>query len=177
MTCYRKKSTMLINYIKIAIRNIRKHKLTTAVNVLGLGIGVAVCLLLLNFIQFQQTYDTEQRNADRIFRVPMEIVEKGGDLQTFAFTYPAVAPHLKKDFPEIEQTVRLRFNGGLARNGDIAQQVRVCFTESSFFDVFSFPMLEGDAKNVLTQPYSAVLTEKMAGIFFTSVNPVGKSFR
>ena len=177
MTCYRKKSTMLINYIKIAIRNIRKHKLTTAVNVLGLGIGVAVCLLLLNFIQFQQTYDTEQRNADRIFRVPMEIVEKGGDLQTFAFTYPAVAPHLKKDFPEIEQTVRLRFNGGLARNGDIAQQVRVCFTESSFFDVFSFPMLEGDAKNVLTQPYSAVLTEKMAGILFPGVNPVGKSFR
>jgi putative ABC transport system permease protein len=134
-------------------------------------------LLLLNFIQFQRSYDDFQASADRIYRVPMTVQEKGGALQTFAFTYPAVGPHLKKDFPEVEDMVRLRFFGGLAKRGEVMEQVGGCYTDASFFDIFSFKMLEGDPKTVFSQPYSAVLTQKMAGLLFGRENPIGKSFK
>lgn len=168
---------MFANNVKLAFRNLLKNRVFTAVNILGLAIGVAVCLLLLNFIQFQRSYDDFQANADRIFRVPMTVQEKGGALQTFAFTYPAVGPHLKKDFPEVEDMVRLRFFGGLAKRGEVMEQVGGCYTDPSFFDIFSFKMLEGDPKTVFAQPYSAVLTQKMAGLLFGKENPVGRSFR
>ena len=167
---------MLVNNVKLALRTLLRNKVFTAVNILGLAIGVAVCLLLLNFIQFQRSYDDFQANADRIYRVPMTVQEKGGALQTFAFTYPAVGPHLKKDFPEVEDMVRLRFFGGLAKRGEVMEQVGGCYTDASFFDIFSFKMLEGDPETVFSQPYSAVLTEKMAGVLFGRENPVGKSF-
>lgn len=167
---------MLSNYLKLALRNLLKHKVFSFVNILGLGIGVAVSLLLLNFIQFQRSYDDFQVNADRIYRVPMAVQEKGGVVQTFAFTYPAVGPHLKKDFPEVADMVRLRFYGGLAKRGTVAERARCCFVDSSFFNIFSFKMLEGDPQTVFSQPYSAVLTQKMAGLLFQKENPVGKSF-
>ncbi|MBK7940130.1 MAG: ABC transporter permease [Lewinellaceae bacterium] len=168
---------MLANNIKLALRNLLKNKVFTGVNILGLAIGVAVCLLLLNFIQFQRSYDDFQVNAERIYRVPMTVQEKGGGLQTFAFTYPAVGPHLKKDFPEVEDMVRLRFFGGLAKRGEVMEQVGGCYADASFFDIFSFKMLEGDPKTCFSQPYSAVLTEKMAGVLFGKENPIGKSFK
>jgi putative ABC transport system permease protein len=168
---------MLTNNIKLAFRNLLKNKVFSTVNILGLSIGVAVCLLLLNFIQFQRSYDEFQANAERIFRVPMTVQEKGGPLQTFAFTYPAVGPHLKKDYPEVEEMVRLRFFGGLAKRGELAQQVQGCYVDASFFDIFSFKMLEGDPKTVFSQPYSAVLTQKMAERLFGRENPVGQSFK
>lgn len=168
---------MIQNYLKLALRNLLHNKVFSAVNIVGLSIGVAVCLLVLNFIQFQRSYDNFQEHADRIFRVPMTVQEKGGGLQTFAFTYPAVGPHLKRDFPEVEDMVRLRFFGGLAKRGEVTEQVGGCFADASFFDIFSFKMLEGDPKTVFSQPYSAVLTQKMAGLLFGQENPVGKSFK
>ena len=167
---------MLSNYLKLALRNLLKNKVFSFVNIFGLAIGVAVSLLLLHFIQFQRSYDNFQVNADRIYRVPMAVQEKGGVVQTFAFTYPAVGPHLKKDFPEVEDVVRLRFYGGLAKRGALAERARCCFVDPSFFDVFSFNLLEGDPKTVFAQPYSAVLTQKMAGLLFQTENPIGKSF-
>ena len=163
--------------LKLALRNLLNNKVFSAINIFGLAIGVAVCLLLLNFIQFQRSYDNFQVNADRIFRIPMTVQEKGGALQTFAFTYPAVGPNLKKDFPEVEDMVRLRFTGGLAKRGEVNEQVSGCFTDASFFKIFSYKMLEGDPETCFSQPNSAVLTQKMAEHLFGKENPVGKSFK
>ncbi|MFN0215839.1 MAG: ABC transporter permease [Saprospiraceae bacterium] len=168
---------MIQNNLKLALRNLRNNKVNAAINIVGLAIGVAVCLLLLNFIQFQRSYDNFQVNADRIFRVPMTVQEKGGVLQTFAFTYPAVGPALKKDFPEVEDFVRLRFTGGLAKRGEVNEQVSGCFADASFFEIFSYKMLEGDPKTCFSQPYSAVLTPKMAEHIFGRENPFGQSFK
>ncbi len=168
---------MITNNLKLALRNLLKNKVFSAVNIFGLAIGMAICLLMLNFIQFQRSYDSFQTHAHRTFRVPMTVQEKGGPLQTFAFTYPAVGSNLKKDFPEVEETLRLRFAGGLARRGEVQQQVAGCFADASFFDIFSFKMLEGDPKTVFSQPYSAVLTQKMAARLFGNANPVGQSFK
>jgi putative ABC transport system permease protein len=102
---------MLSNYFKTAWRNIWKTKTFSSINIAGLALGIAAFLLIMNYLRFQYSYDDYNVNKDRIYRVPMEVVEKGPNVskpQKFAFTYPAVAMALKKDFPEIEETVRWR---------------------------------------------------------------------
>ena len=78
-----------------------------------LSVGIAAFLLIVNYLRFEYSYDDAHVKKDRIFRVPMMTKEKGGKEQTFAFTYPAVAPALKKDFPEVEEAARFRRQGGI----------------------------------------------------------------
>ena len=92
---------MIKNYFKTAWRSLWKNKTFSAINIFGLSVGVAAFLLIINYLRFEYSYDDAHAKKDRIFRVPMMTKEKGGKEQTFAFTYPAVAPALKKDFPEI----------------------------------------------------------------------------
>src|SRR5215203_2615361 len=99
---------MFRNYFKTAWRNVLKNKTFSIINVLGLAIGIAAFLLIVNYLRFQYSFDNFNANQQRIYRVPMVITEKGGRPQTFAFTYPALAPAMKKDFPEIEEAVRFR---------------------------------------------------------------------
>src|SRR5207247_10718131 len=106
------------NYFKTAWRNLWKNKTFSAINIFGLSIGVAAFLLIINYLQFEYSYDDAHVKKDRIFRVPMMTKEKGGKEQTFAFTYPAVAQALKKDFPEVEETARFRKQWGIVRYGD-----------------------------------------------------------
>src|SRR6185369_9469424 len=87
--------------------------------IFGLSIGVAAFLLIVNYLRFEYSYDDAHLKKDRIYRVPMMTKEKGGKEQTFAFTYPAVAPALKKDFPEIEEAARVRRQGGIVKQGDL----------------------------------------------------------
>jgi len=108
---------MIRSYFKTAWRNISKNKAFSAINIFGLSVGVAAFLLIVNYLRFEYSYDDEHINKDRIFRVPMVISEKDGKEQTFAFTYPAVAPALKKDFPEIEEAARVRRQGGIVKQG------------------------------------------------------------
>src|SRR5688500_1024757 len=97
---------MLRNYFITAWRNLWKNKVFSAINIFGLSIGIAAFLLIANYLRFEYSYDDFHISKDRLFRVPMKIAETGGKEQTFAFTYPAVAPALKKDFPEIQEAVR-----------------------------------------------------------------------
>ena len=109
---------MIKNYFKTAWRNISKNKTFSAINIFGLSIGIAAFLLIINYLRFEYSYDDANVNKDRIFRVPMVIAEKDGKEQTFAFTYPAVAPALKKDFPEIQEAARFRRQGGIVKYGE-----------------------------------------------------------
>src|SRR4030095_194147 len=109
---------MIKNYFKTAWRNLWKNKTFSAINIFGLSIGVAAFLLIINYLRFEYSYDDAHTKKERIFRMPMVISEKDGKEQTFAFTYPAVAPALKKDFPEIEEAVRFRRVGGVVTRGD-----------------------------------------------------------
>ena len=113
---------MIRSYFKTAWRNISKNKTFSAINIFGLSVGVAAFLLIVNYLRFEYSYDDEHINKDRIFRVPMVISEKDGKEQTFAFTYPAVAPALKKDFPEIEEAARVRRQGGILPAADLVVQ-------------------------------------------------------
>src|SRR5215467_6374030 len=99
---------MIKNYFKTAWRSLMKNKTFSAINIFGLSVGIAAFLLIVNYLRFEYSYDDQHTNKDRIFRVPMTVTEKGEKEQTFAFTYPAVAPALLKDYPEVEEAVRFR---------------------------------------------------------------------
>ncbi|MFN7116363.1 MAG: ABC transporter permease [Saprospiraceae bacterium] len=170
---------MLQNYFKIAIRTLLKQRAFSVVNIIGLSIGMAASLLILNYLNFEQRYDTFHDKADRIYRVPMEITEKGGVTQTFAFTYPPVAPTMMKDFPEVENAVRWRRQSGVVQIGDqvFTEDGAIFFVDKSVFDIFSFPFIKGDKTTALKELNDIVITERIAKKYFGGNEAIGKTIR
>ncbi|MEI9945765.1 MAG: ABC transporter permease [Chitinophagaceae bacterium] len=168
---------MIKNYFKTAWRNIWKNKTFSAINIFGLSVGVAAFLLIMNYLRFEYSYDDAHVKKDRIFRVPMVIAEKGGKEQTFAFTYPTVAPALKKDFPEIEEAARFRRQGGIVTHGDqkIIEGGNIFYADPSLFNIFSFRFIKGDAATAFKELNNAVITEETAKKYFGSTEPIGQS--
>lgn len=168
---------MIKNYFKTAWRNLWKNKTFSAINIFGLSIGIAAFLLIINYLRFEYSYDDAHINKERIFRVPMVIAEKGGKEQSFAFTYPAVAPALKKDFPEIEETARFRRRGGIVKQGDlkIIEAGSIYYADPSLFNIFSFRFVKGNAATAFTELNDAVITAETAKKYFGDVDPIGKA--
>jgi putative ABC transport system permease protein len=169
---------MFKNYLKTAWRNLLKNKIFSAINILGLAIGIAAFLLIINYLRFQYSFDDFNINKDRIYRVPMVITETSGKPQTFAFTYPAVAPAMKKDFPEVQEAVRFRRRWGVVQHGDqkIVENGMVYYVDASVFNIFSFEFERGSAATAFKQLNDAVITHSTAVKYFGRENPIGKSF-
>jgi putative ABC transport system permease protein len=109
---------MIKDYFKAAWRNLLKDKIFSVINVLGLAMGISTFLLVVNYLRFEYSFDEFNANETRIYRVPMVITEKGARPPTFAFTYPALAPAMKKDVPEVEEAIRFRKVWGIVSHGD-----------------------------------------------------------
>ncbi|MEP7322347.1 MAG: ABC transporter permease [Saprospiraceae bacterium] len=167
---------MIKNYFNIAWRNLLKNKTFSVINIFGLSIGIAAFLLIVNYLRFEYSYDDAHVNKDRIFRVPMIVSEKDGKEQTFAFTYPALAPALKKDFPEVEEAVRFRRRGGIVANGDlrIIENGGLYYADPALFNIFSFKFKKGNAAD-FKDLNDAVITEETAIKYFGSADPIGKA--
>jgi putative ABC transport system permease protein len=166
---------MIKNYFKTALRNLWKNKTFSAINIFGLSFGIAAFLLIVNYLRFEYSYDDFQTKKDRIYRMPMALSEKGGKEQTFAFTYPAVAPALKKDFPEVEEAIRFRRQSGIITQGD--QKIlegNIYYADPAMFNVFSFDFLKGNAATAFKELNDAVITEETAKKYFGSIDPIGK---
>ncbi|MEZ5039428.1 MAG: ABC transporter permease [Saprospiraceae bacterium] len=157
---------MFLNYLKIAWRNLSKNSLYAAVNILGLSIGMTACLLLWQYVNFEKSYDQFHQNKDRLYRVAMFKYEKDEPEQSFAFTYPAVAPNLMKDFPEIEAAIRMRRVGFVMKFEDKVYTESPYFVDESFLEMFSFPLLQGDPATALEGTNSIVITERTAKKYF-----------
>lgn len=170
---------MFRNYFKIALRNLLKQRVFSIVNILGLSFGMAASLIILNYLNFERSYDTFHDKADRIYRVPMQITENGGATQTFAFTYPPVATSMLQDFPEVEAAVRWRGQGGVIQVGEDEQnyteQGTLFFVDKSVFKVFSFPFAKGNAATALQGLNDIVITESTAKKYFGDAEPIGKT--
>src|SRR6478672_9691612 len=168
---------MIKNYLITAWRNLLKNKTFSAINILGLAIGIAAFLLIINYLRFEYSFDDFNANKDRVYRVPMIVTEKGGQPQTFAFTYPALAPAMKKDFPEVQEAVRFRRRWGVVQNGDqkIVENGMVYYVDPAVFNVFSFEFERGSARTAFTQLNDAVITHSTAVKYFGNDNPVGKA--
>ncbi len=167
---------MIKSYFLVAIRNLLKNKLFSFINIFGLSVGIAAALLIINFLRFERSYDQFYSNNELIFRVPMEITEKGGERQTFAFTYPAVAGALKNDFPEIDEAIRFKKVSGLVIVDEkIIADLRAFWVDEQVFNVFSLSFLYGDSR-ALSELNNAVITQSMALKLFGEVDVRGKTF-
>lgn len=167
---------MLRNYLKIALRNLWKSKAFSAINIIGLAIGLATCLLIMLFVIDELSYDRYNKKADRIYRVDGEI-KFGGNHFVLAVAQDPMGPTLKKDYPQVEQYVRFRSNGGLLlkKGNENVQENRVIYADSTLFSVFTLPMIDGNPQTALQYPNSLVITETTARKYFNTTQAAGKT--
>ncbi|THU34844.1 FtsX-like permease family protein [Niastella caeni] len=167
---------MLKNYLKIAFRNLWKSKGFSAINITGLAIGLATCLLIMLFVLDELSYDRYNKKADRIYRVDGDI-KFGGNHFLLATSTDPMGPTLKKDFPQVEQYVRFRKAGGLLlkKGNENVQEENVVYADSTLFDVFTLPMLDGNPQTALREPNSLVVTETTARKYFNTTQAAGRS--
>ncbi|WP_234573175.1 ABC transporter permease [Rhodohalobacter sp. 614A] len=172
---------MFKNYIKIALRNLWKNPGYSFINIGGLAIGISCCLLIGIYVSHEWNYDTFHEKSDRLYRLTYEH-RIGEDLppatpeEYMAWGSAAIAPLLEQDFPEVEHTVRLsgRHQQLISRGDEAFQEERYFFADPSFFDVFSFSLIQGDPETALVQPNSIILTESSAVRYFGEEDPLGK---
>jgi putative ABC transport system permease protein len=168
---------MLKNYLKIAWRNLRKNKVFTLLNVGGLTISLAACLIIYSWVSDELNYDNYGTNADRVFRVGLILKAKDQPDKLFAETAPVLVPVLLKDFPEIEKATRIVPDNVLIVNKRKSLYCEHFFyADPAFFDVFGFPMVKGNPHDALSGTHALVITEKMAQIYFGNEDPIGKTF-
>jgi putative ABC transport system permease protein len=167
---------MLKNYLKIALRNILKYKSHSFINVIGLAVGMVCIIFIVLWIQDELSYDTYHRNAKRIYRVGTQFgptIDSRG-----AYTAPPMAAELKNDFPEIEHIARLCFwypNTLVQYKEKRFFEKRIIWADSSIFNVFTMPFIQGNPRTALTKPGTVVITESMAQKYFDNDDPIGKS--
>ena len=166
---------MLKNYLIIALRNLRRHRAFSFINIAGLAVGMACALLILLYVQDELSYDQYHVNKDRMYRL---VTGSGSD------TYEAIAKvsgawgaALLEDLPDVEQVVRFRFMGpALVSRGDTRfYEIGAFYVDPSVFEVFSFSLVAGDPQTALSQPNSIVLTRSIAKRYFGEEDPLGQT--
>lgn len=166
---------MLKNYFKIALRNLWKHKVFSLINIMGLTVGMAACLLISMYVTFELTYDAFHSKSDRIYRLVTDVITPSETINA-GITSWAYGPSIKQDFPEVEAYTRLNGGSFLVRKGDIKfQEEATVFADSSVFNVFDLKLVQGDPKTALKEPLSIVFTEKAAKKYFGDADPVGQT--
>ncbi|KPL06726.1 hypothetical protein AMJ86_07405, partial [bacterium SM23_57] len=169
---------MFRNYIKTALRHIVRHKGYSFINIAGLAIGIACCILILLWVQHELSFDRYHENAPSIYRLAMYAKIGGNELRAPVSNAPS-SPAMIEEFPEVVNSVRLQ------PNYDILVQMEdqrffedaVIFADNSIFDVFTFPMINGNPESALISPYTVVITETIAKKYFGSENPIGKTIK
>ncbi|MBN8787210.1 MAG: ABC transporter permease [Terrimonas sp.] len=166
---------MIENYLKIAWRNLLKHKIFSGINILGLSIGIAACIIIFIYVRFELTYDQYNRNADRIARVASTIKAPESDFM-IASSPTALADALKQNFPEVVTAVRLDNAAQAVKcNNEVFKEEEFYRTDADIFSVFSFDFIEGNGAAALQEPQSIVLTQSVAKKYFGNTPPLGKT--
>ncbi|WP_338869332.1 ABC transporter permease [Spirosoma sp. SC4-14] len=173
--------TMIRNYVKIAFRNLQRNKGYTLINVAGLALSMACSILIFTLVSHHLSFDNFHSNSNRIYRV---VTEMHRDNIGYASSVPSpLGKHFRNDYTFAEkiariisvddQLITLKTEGDLKK---IKEEAGVAFTEPEFFDIFNYPLLEGDKKSALLEPNTAIVTERIAKKYFGDKNAVGKSF-
>jgi putative ABC transport system permease protein len=166
---------MLKNYFKIALRNLQRHKVFSFINILGLAVGMAACYLMFLYVSFEKSYDSFNTKANRIYRIVTDVKTQSELIQEGMTTGP-IALNTKKEFPEIEEAVRIAPpDGFLVRKGDKRfQEKNTLLADSTLFNVFDFPLVAGNKNTALVQPMSVVISQTAAKKYFGNTNPLGQ---
>ena len=166
---------MFENYLKVAVRNLFKFKMFSFLNISGLAIGMACCILAFLYIQDEIGYDQFHEKSNRIYRVLREREANSGESHTQPGTSGALAPSLLKDFSEIQSAVRTWDIDTWINYKEKWFQQKFMMTDSQIFEIFSFPFIKGDPETALMEPYTIVLTQEMANKFFPDEDPIGRT--
>ena len=178
--------TMLINYLKVAFRNLVRHKTFSSLNIFGLTVGTVCCLYILAYVKAQFGYDTYHKDAENIYRLRTNIVHNGGDQPMFnsCTSGPVIAPTMKKDLPEVvEYTRALNFfttkNNILGVVGKTETFIddKGFLVDSTFFNVFTYRFMEGSPEHSLDAPYTAVLSKTLAKKMFGDEKAINKRIK
>jgi len=168
---------MIKYYFKIALRNLRRHKLLSGINILGLATGIACCLLIALYVFHEKSYDRFNKNADRIVRATMEL-SYNGNVTKVAVTGTKVLPEFKRVFPEVEDGVRFYPVTAIVKYGNnLFQEKGFVYADSTLLNIFSFPLLQGDPLKVLDGPNQLIVTASTAKKYFGNENALGKVLR
>ena len=167
---------MIKNYFRIAFRNLWRHKGFSLLNILGLTVGMAAFYLIFIHVCFELSYDSFHTKADRIYRIVCDLKTPSETLHTNQPAW-AVPPHMPGALQEVQSSVRVTQgdNWLVTRGNEHFTQDDVALADSTFFQVFDFPLIAGSAKTALKEPFSVVLTETTAKKYFGSANPMGQS--
>ncbi len=179
--------TMIRNLLTTAWRSLLKNKFFSLLNIVGLAVGMAVFLLIAQYVHFEQSYENFIPQAENIYRVKLETYLNNQLVGSSAENYPGVGPGLKNELPEVTGFARL-YNMGYKNNIIITNEDaqpnpiafkhrRFLYADSSFLPMMGYTMVAGDAKTALAHPFSAVISEKYAKMYFGNEDPIGKSLR
>ncbi len=171
---------MIRNYIKMAFRNMMKQRTFSLINLFGLAVGMACCILILLYVQDEQSYDKYHDNHEDIYRITTE-GQIGGANRHFAIGSGAMAPVFKEEIPEIVQYSRV-FNLQILQQGRTLisyqdknfEEEGILFVDSTFFKIFKHEFLRGDPATALNRPNTVVITEDVASRIFGDEDPIGK---
>ncbi|MBX3255489.1 MAG: ABC transporter permease [Chitinophagaceae bacterium] len=165
---------MLSNYFTIALRNIRRSKIYSFINIFGLSIGLTCSMLIILYVKDEVSFDRFHKNGEHIYRITTESLDKDNNAGKDANTGYLQGPRFTSHIPDIVNYTRVQSWGEDFKTGTDIQTIPVLRVDASFFSVFSFPLLYGDAKTCLDDPYSIVLSEDLAEKQFGTKDVVGK---
>jgi putative ABC transport system permease protein len=165
---------MLRNYLKIAWRNIVGNPMFSAINIIGLGIGLACCIIITIFVRYEMSYDKHWDNADRIYRVTRDFF--GNDLKLAAVA-PPIAPLMKQDFAEVEDITRILATGGIAlsRGDTKIREENMVIADPNVFEFFNLEFVSGDPETALARPTDIVMSERAVARYFGDEDPIGQT--
>jgi putative ABC transport system permease protein len=167
---------MLKNYLKVALRNLWKSRGFSAINIIGLATGLGVCLLIILYVVDELSYDRYNEKAERIYRLDADLFFNN-TLFSAAVSPRPMGPTMVKDYPDIEQMTRINGGGDIMvkKGNNFIQDHHLVFADSTFFKVFTVPLIQGDPNTALNEPNSIVIDESVARRYFDGTNVVGKT--
>jgi hypothetical protein len=167
---------MLKNHIKVAFRNIKRQKAYSLINLSGLAVGMAACILILLWVQNELSFDHFHKNAGQLFRALEHQQMSSGRTLTYPMFPTGFGPALEKNYPQVLEAVRFRRSRGrMVRIRDIKfYEDGFAFANPEILKIFTFPLLRGSPDSVLSSPYSVVLTEGMVQKYFGEKDPIGQ---
>ena len=169
---------MLKNYLKVAVRNLFKHKSYALINILGLAVGIAASVLIFIYITYETSYDTFHEKADRTYRITADWSNQGDSRIHQLGTPYILAKTIRENYPQVEAVTQLSGPLGdvILKYEDTAfKETEVFCAEPSFFDVFSFRLLDGNPATCLRDPDMMVITQTLAKRYFGEEDPLGKT--
>lgn len=172
---------MLKNYFKIAFRTFRKDKSFTAINVLGLASGLAITLMIVQYVRYEKSYENGYPNADRIVRITTDYLNGETVIAQDCETYPVLSEALKNEIPEVENSTRAYPIGEPSIDIQIGLKQytvdKVMGVDPSFFDIFHYTLIQGSNQDLFTKPHQAVLSESIAKKYFNTIDVFGETFK